>query len=85
MGVTENTVWVREGGSEAKLKAQADTFRAIVRTLLHHSKNGVVTWNAWQMRDTDPQRGELLATMFDKDGKPKPAYYAVQQELLNYR
>ena len=37
------------------------------------------------MRDTDPQRGDLMATMFDKDGKPKPAYYAVQQELLDYK
>lgn len=82
--VTENTVWVRDGGTEANLKAQADTYAAIVRTLLQHSRDGVVTWNAWQMRDIDPQRGDLMATLFDKDGKPKPSYYAVQQELLNH-
>ena len=83
--VTENTVWVNEGGSDQILFAQAETFRAIVRTLLEHSGNGVVTWNAWQMRDTDPKRGDLMATLFDKDGEAKPAYYAVQQELLNFQ
>ena len=53
--VTENTVWVRDGASDANLTAQAETFRAIVKTLLEHSEDGVVTWNAWQMRDTDPK------------------------------
>ncbi|MEZ6123940.1 MAG: endo-1,4-beta-xylanase [Planctomycetaceae bacterium] len=83
--VTENTVWLRDGDSEADLKAQAETFRAIIRTLLHHSSNGLVTWNAWQMRDSDPQRGDLRGTLFDRNGVAKPAYYAVQQELLNFR
>lgn len=82
--VTENTVWVRGEGTDANLQAQADTYRAIVGTLLRHSANGVVTWNTWQMRDTDPKRDNLRATLFDKDGKPKPAYYAVQDELKRY-
>lgn len=83
--VTENTVWVRDGASDANLTAQAETFRAIVKTLMEHSEDGVVTWNAWQMRDTDPKRGDLMGTLFDKDGKPKPSYYAVQQELMTYK
>jgi GH35 family endo-1,4-beta-xylanase len=37
------------------------------------------------MRDIDPQRGDLMGTLFDKDGKPKPAYYAVQQEFLDFK
>lgn len=82
--VTENTVWVREGGSAEYLKAQAETFRAIVETLLQHSDEGVVSWNAWQMRDTDPKRGDFLGTLFDKNGAPKPAYYAVQSALMKY-
>ena len=81
--VTENTVWIRGEATSANLNAQAETFRAIIKTLLRHSRNGVVTWNAWQMRDIDPQRGDLMGTLFDKDGHPKPAYYAVQQELMN--
>lgn len=82
--VTENTVWMRNGDGPSELQAQAATFAAIVRTLLSHSNNGVVTWNVWQMRDTDPKRAELKGTLFDKDGKPKPAYYAVQSELQQF-
>jgi GH35 family endo-1,4-beta-xylanase len=83
--VTENTVWIRDGASDTNLQAQAATFRAIVKALLAHCREGVVTWNVWQMRDIDPQRGNLMGTLFDKDGNPKPSYYAVQQELLNFR
>lgn len=82
--VTENTVWIRNGENEANLEAQAETYRAIVKTLLKHSNDGVVTWNAWQMRDSDPKRDELMGTLFDKNGFPKPAYYAVQQALANH-
>lgn len=83
--ITENTVWMKNGSSQAELDAQAATYAAIVRTLLKHSKNGVVTWNAWQMRDNDTQRSDGLGTLFDKDGNPKPSYYAVQQELLKFK
>ncbi len=82
--VTENTVWMHKGKLNATPDEQAATFGAIVKTLLRHSSNGVVTWNAWQMRDTDTQRSEMMGTLFDKNGKPKPSYYAVQQELLNF-
>lgn len=78
--VTENTVWVR---GDDTLEEQAETFAAIVTTLLQHSKQGFVSWNAWQMRDQDPQRGELQATLFDRQGNPKPAYYRVQRVLAN--
>jgi GH35 family endo-1,4-beta-xylanase len=83
--VTENTVWMRNGNTAADLRAQAETYRAIIRTLLDHCRSGVVTWNAWQMRDTDTQRAELQGNLFNKDGEPKPSYYAVQQELLKFK
>lgn len=79
--VTENTVWVRDGNT---LEEQAETFGAIVKALLQHSNNGVVSWNAWQMRDNDPKRGELQATLFDKNGSAKPAYYRVQKILESH-
>jgi GH35 family endo-1,4-beta-xylanase len=83
--VTENTVWMRNGTTAADLEAQAETYRAIVRTLLQHSKTGVVTWNVWQMRDTDTKRAELKGNLFNGDGEPKPSYYAVQQELREFK
>ncbi|TWU03346.1 endo-1,4-beta-xylanase [Neorhodopirellula pilleata] len=79
--VTENTVWTKDGDDEA----QAATFAAIIRTLLSHSKNGIVTWNAWQMRDSDTQRPERKGNLFDTDGNPRPSYYAVQAELMKFQ
>ncbi len=78
--VTENTVWMR--GGEGDAKAQAETYRAIIRTLLAHSRDGFVSWNAWQMRDSDTQRSALRGNLFNAAGVPKPSYYAVQRELM---
>ena len=78
--VTENTVWLRNE-YENDFDAQAATFRAIVETLIQHSGDGVVTWNAWQIRDTETERPERKACLFDADGNLKKAYYAVQAEL----
>ena len=83
--VTENTVWMRKGELNATSDEQAATFGAIVKVLLQHCKNGVVTWNVWQMRDTDTQRPEMMGAMFEKDGQPKPSYYAVQRELMDFQ
>jgi GH35 family endo-1,4-beta-xylanase len=95
--VTENTVWMKTKRSDQPKNkqskkpnvpsgdiesTQAATFAAIVRTLIEHRRNGVVTWNAWHLRDDDIQRPELKGTMFDEQGQPKKAYFAVQQELM---
>lgn len=79
--ITENTVWTKDADHDA----QAATFAAIIRTLLSHCRGGVVTWNAWQMRDSDTQRPDRQGNLFDKNGSPRPSYYAVQQELLNFK
>lgn len=80
--VTENTVWMRGEHAENE-EGQAATFAAIVRTLIEHSDEGVVTWNVWQMREMDTQRSELKGTMFDNEGRPRKSYYAIQRELRN--
>lgn len=82
--VTENTVWLYTG-DEAEYAAQAETFGTIVRTLIEHAKTGVVTWNAWQMRESDTQRSEKKGTLFTAEGIPNPAYYAVQRELIRMK
>lgn len=78
--VTENTVWMR-GDTLADRRAQADTFAAIVRTVARHRSGGIVSWNAWQMRDCDGKRPQKRGMMFDAEGQPKESYYAVQREL----
>ncbi len=78
--ITENTVWMKQNDA-ANREAQAATFAAIVRTLIEHRNEGVVSWNAWQLRDSDTKKPDKLGTMFDENGEPKPSYFAVQSEL----
>ena len=78
--ITENNVFLRNG-NEGKWEEQAETYRAIVKTLLSKRNSGVVTWNTWMLRDYCGQSGALTPSLFNKDGSAKPAYYAVQEVL----
>ncbi|WP_258104170.1 endo-1,4-beta-xylanase [Marinoscillum sp. MHG1-6] len=76
--VTENDV--DELGDE---QAQADVFAAIVKTVVEQGLNGVVGWNAWNIRDSDGQKAASKPNFFRQDGSPKPGYYAIQEVLEN--
>lgn len=78
--VTENNVFLRNG-NEGKFEEQAATYRAIVETVLSKRNTGIVTWNAWILRDGIGMNGEYNPSIFNNDGSPKPAYYAVQSAL----
>ena len=80
--VTENTVWLKQ---EKDYGAQARTFAAILRTLLAHRATGQVTWNTWNLGDGDPwaRTRPYEGCLFAADYEPKPAYYAIQQVLLD--
>lgn len=60
----------------------ADAFAAIVKTLLLHRQTGVVAWNCWRMTDYT-ENGGRLGLLFNAEGAPKAAYYAVQKLLEN--
>ena len=86
--VTEFTCWIRKEEKDAPVTAddlqdQAKTYRAILDVLHEHSDAGVVTWCAWQIKDTETERHHLRGNLFDGDGKPKPAYDAVHQFLTD--
>jgi len=78
--VTENNVWLKQKDDWQK---QAATFSAIVSVLLEKRESGVVTWNLWHIRDSEPQNKEWNGCMFFDDYEPKPAYYAIQNLLVN--
>lgn len=80
--VTENNVWLKK---EKDYQAQAETFAAIVRVLLAHRKSGEVGWNVWNLSDADQweKTRDWHGCLFGSDFQPKPAYYAIQKELLN--
>ena len=71
----------RRNEMKRRLAAQAETFAAVLNTLLQHRKSGVVAINYWQLIDSEAQdRG---GNMFNEDGSPRPAYYAIQNALEN--
>jgi GH35 family endo-1,4-beta-xylanase len=78
--VTENTVWLK-GDMAGNYEAQAATYQAILQTLVEHSDTGIVTWNAWQIRDTETQNPDREGCLFDAQGNAKPAYFAIQKQL----
>ena len=80
--VTENNVWLRK--KEKDYEAQAKTFGAILRILLEKRHSGVVTWNVWNISDGDQwvKTKDLHGCILNDDFSPKPAYYALQRELI---
>ena len=81
--VTEMNVWLRD--KKKDFRAQAKTFEAILRALLKKRDGGIVTWNVWNLSDGDAwkKREKLDGCIFDRQYKPKPAYYALQRLLEN--
>ncbi len=78
--VTENDVGI-PNNSEANLKAQAETYKALLDIIVEKSENGLVTYNTWAIDDRNSWRGDEYAALFDEYYRAKPAYYAIQLAL----
>ena len=70
--------------SEQALATQAEVYSNVLKMLLSKRKTGVVTFNTWGMVDKNTSKHtDMFRFMFDKKGKPKPAYFALKETLLN--
>jgi len=82
--VTEMNVWIKDAEDPGLLKAQAETFSAVVRILLEHRGGGVVTWNTWNLRDPGHnKKRKRHGCIFNDDFTPRPAYHAIRKLLAH--
>lgn len=83
--ITEASSFIKNQVTDEELILQAETYSKIVAVLLEKSVNGNVGWNTWHLTDAHTYRSEYSPSMFDKNFKPKPAYYAIQKKLEEYK
>jgi endo-1,4-beta-xylanase len=53
--------------------------------LLEHRHGGIVAWNTWHVSDAYGWHTEWYPSLFDNNYNPKPAYFAVSEELSKNR
>jgi len=63
---------------------QADTFVAVLETMLKKVGKGAAGLNVWTMYDHNSATGTQFAGLFDKDGKENLAYFKVKELLIKY-
>jgi GH35 family endo-1,4-beta-xylanase len=79
--ITEASVWLKNGNSQAALEEQAATYRAIIEVLLEKCSTGKVGWNIWHIDDAHGWHTEWYPSLFDINYSAKLAYYAIQEAL----
>lgn len=82
--ITEASSFIKNKVTDDELILQAETYSKIFAVLLEKSAYGIVGWNTWHLTDAHTYRSEYSPSMFDENFKPKPAYYAIQNKLVEY-
>ena len=86
--ITEMNVW-----TEVKIKGkpvsfteeeQAETFAAVIETVLKHYKQGKVGVNFWNVRDEDTANPTWKGCIWRNDGTPRPAYNRIKEVFVKY-
>lgn len=70
---------VTEAELRSRYPAQAKTFAAVLELLLRHRNGGVVAINYWHVLNSEAMNKD--GNLFEDNGVPRPAYYAVQNLL----
>lgn len=77
--VTEMNVWMK---TEVNEVAQADTYEAVLQTLLNNRDQGVVGLNLWNVCDADIPHSEWLGTLWRTDGTCRLSYDRIKSVLI---
>ena len=72
----------KEEATPENYKIQAAAYAAILKIVLDKRNTGVVTFNVWGFTDGGDGKNKYRF-IYDKDLKPKPAYYAIKNTLAN--
>ncbi|MGC6424968.1 MAG: endo-1,4-beta-xylanase [Lentimonas sp.] len=82
--ITENNLHVRPEDEE-NVDEHTAVFAGIFKALLENRHTGVVTWNLWDIKDVQHYAIENVVKigLWDRNLRPKEAYYALQQLLEN--
>lgn len=78
--VTECEVFITNP-TKRQLKAQADTYAAILRTVLEFRNTGTIGVSYWSVSDKCSWKPHWYPGLFDENFKPKPAYNAIRDGL----
>lgn len=81
--ITEMNVWLK-GVDAGKYEAQADTYGAIINLLLSKLNTGTIGINFWMVRDQDSMHEEWNGSLWDNDGKAKPALARIKKILIKH-
>ncbi|MEG1587190.1 MAG: endo-1,4-beta-xylanase [Bacteroidales bacterium] len=80
--ITEMNVWMKDPAT-ADENAQADTFGAVLQTLLKNRHTGTVGLSFWNVRDEDTANPAWQGNLWRNDGTPRRAYHRIKQILIN--
>lgn len=80
--ITEMNVWIKDQDTNRE-EAQAETFAAVVRTVLKHCNEGITGVNFWNVRDEDTGNPDWMGTIWRNDGTPRPAYARIKKVLID--